>query len=35
MFHQFNIADIVAFVLSEDAQWLTGQTIHAGGGMVM
>lgn len=30
-----DIADIVAFVLSEDAQWLTGQTIHAGGGMVM
>lgn len=30
-----DIADVVAFVLSEEARWLTGQTIHAGGGMVM
>jgi 3-oxoacyl-[acyl-carrier protein] reductase len=30
-----DIADIVAFVVSEDARWLTGQNIQAGGGMVM
>jgi 3-oxoacyl-[acyl-carrier protein] reductase len=30
-----DIADVVAFVVSEQARWLTGQTIHAGGGMVM
>lgn len=30
-----DIADIVAFVVSDDAQWLTGQLIHAGGGIVM
>jgi 3-oxoacyl-[acyl-carrier protein] reductase len=30
-----DIADIVAFVVSEEARWLTGQNIHAGGGMVM
>jgi 3-oxoacyl-[acyl-carrier protein] reductase len=30
-----DIADVVAFVVSDDARWLTGQTIHAGGGMVM
>lgn len=30
-----DIADIVAFVVSDDARWLTGQLIHAGGGMVM
>lgn len=30
-----DIADIVAFLASEEARWLTGQTIHAGGGMVM
>lgn len=30
-----DIADIVAFVVSDDARWLTGQLIHAGGGIVM
>ncbi|ALA56462.1 glucose 1-dehydrogenase [Nitrospira moscoviensis] len=30
-----DIADVVAFVVSEEARWLTGQTIHAGGGVVM
>jgi hypothetical protein len=26
---------VVAFVVSEEARWLTGQNIHAGGGIVM
>lgn len=30
-----DIADVVAFVVSEDARWLTGQNIHASGGIVM
>ncbi|TLY27317.1 MAG: glucose 1-dehydrogenase [Nitrospirae bacterium] len=30
-----DIADVVAFVVSEEARWLTGQNIHAGGGVVM
>ncbi|MBA5874159.1 MAG: SDR family oxidoreductase [Nitrospira sp. CR1.2] len=30
-----DIADVVAFLVSEDARWLTGQTIQAGGGIVM
>ncbi len=30
-----DIADVVAFVVSEEARWLTGQNIHASGGMVM
>jgi 3-oxoacyl-[acyl-carrier protein] reductase len=30
-----DIADVVAFVVSEEARWLTGQNIHAGGGAVM
>lgn len=30
-----DIADVVAFIVSDDARWLTGQNIHAGGGMVM
>jgi 3-oxoacyl-[acyl-carrier protein] reductase len=30
-----DIADVVAFVGSEEARWLTGQNIHAGGGIVM
>jgi len=30
-----DIADVVAFVASEEARWLTGQNIHAGGGVVM
>jgi len=30
-----DIADVVAFVVSEKARWLTGQNIHAGGGIVM
>jgi 3-oxoacyl-[acyl-carrier protein] reductase len=29
------IADVVAFIVSEEAGWLTGQNIHAGGGVVM
>jgi 3-oxoacyl-[acyl-carrier protein] reductase len=28
-----DIADIVAFLASEQSRWITGQTIHAGGGM--
>lgn len=28
-----DIADVVAFVASDAARWLTGQTIHVGGGM--
>ena len=30
-----DIADVVAFVVSEKARWLTGQTIRAVGGLVM
>jgi 3-oxoacyl-[acyl-carrier protein] reductase len=30
-----DIADIVAFVVSDQGRWLTGQNIHAGGGVVM
>jgi 3-oxoacyl-[acyl-carrier protein] reductase len=30
-----DIADVVAFVVSEEARWLTGQNIHADGGIVM
>ena len=30
-----DIADAVAFVVSEEARWLTGQNIHAGDGIVM
>lgn len=30
-----DIADVVAFAVSEDARWLTGQNLHAGGGVVM
>ena len=30
-----DIADIIAFLVSEEARWLTGQNIHAGGGIVM
>jgi 3-oxoacyl-[acyl-carrier protein] reductase len=30
-----DIADVVAFLLSDDARWLTGQNIHASGGVVM
>jgi 3-oxoacyl-[acyl-carrier protein] reductase len=30
-----DIAGVVAFVVSEEARWLTGQNIHAGGGVVM
>jgi 3-oxoacyl-[acyl-carrier protein] reductase len=29
-----DIADIVAFLASDDSRWITGQAIHAGGGMV-
>ncbi|MFO0766443.1 MAG: SDR family oxidoreductase [Nitrospiraceae bacterium] len=29
------IADVVAFLVSEDARWITGQTIQVGGGIVM
>ncbi|GAB0105798.1 SDR family oxidoreductase [Nocardia sp. JMUB6875] len=28
-----DIADVVAFLASDAARWITGQTIHAGGGM--
>ncbi|MEP6888331.1 MAG: glucose 1-dehydrogenase, partial [Nitrospirales bacterium] len=30
-----DIADVVAFVVSEEARWLTGQNLHASGGIVM
>ena len=30
-----DIADVVAFIVSEEARWLIGQNIHAGGGIVM
>lgn len=30
-----DVADVVAFLVSEQARWLTGQIIHAGGGLVM
>ena len=30
-----DIADVVAFVVSEGARWLTGQNIHADGGIVL
>lgn len=30
-----DIADVVAFVVSDQARWLTGQAIHASGGVVM
>jgi 3-oxoacyl-[acyl-carrier protein] reductase len=30
-----DIADVVAFVLSDQARWLTGQNIQASGGVVM
>jgi 3-oxoacyl-[acyl-carrier protein] reductase len=30
-----DIADVVAFMVSDEARWLTGQNIHAGGGVVM
>ena len=28
-----DIADVVAFLASDQARWITGQTLHAGGGM--
>src|SRR3990167_9165125 len=30
-----DIAEVVAFLVSEQARWITGQTIQAGGGIVM
>ena len=30
-----DIADVVALIVSEEARWLTGQNIHADGGIVM
>ena len=30
-----DIADVVAFVVSDQARWLTGQNLHAGAGVVM
>jgi 3-oxoacyl-[acyl-carrier protein] reductase len=30
-----DIADVVTFVVSDQGRWLTGQTIHASGGVVM
>ena len=30
-----DIADVVAFVVSDQGRWLTGQNIHASGGLVM
>ncbi len=30
-----DVADVVAFLCSDDARWLTGQNVQAGGGVVM
>jgi len=30
-----DVADVVTFIVGEEARWLTGQTIQAGGGIVM
>jgi 3-oxoacyl-[acyl-carrier protein] reductase len=30
-----DIADVVAFIVSEEAGWITGDTVQAGGGVVM
>ena len=30
-----DVADVVLFVVTDQARWLTGQTIHASGGVVM
>ncbi len=30
-----DIADVVAFIVSDEARWITGQNVHAGGGIVM
>lgn len=30
-----DIADVVAFIVSEEARWLTGQNIHADGGLIV
>lgn len=30
-----DIADVVVFIASDQTRWLTGQTIQAGGGVVM
>ena len=30
-----DVADVVAFLVSEQGRWLTGQVIQAGGGVVM
>lgn len=30
-----DIADVVAFLVSDEGRWLTGQTLHASGGVVM
>ena len=29
-----DIADVVAFLVSDDARWISGQTIHANGGLI-
>jgi 3-oxoacyl-[acyl-carrier protein] reductase len=28
------IADVVAFIASDDARWITGQNIHVNGGTI-
>ena len=30
-----DIADVVAFIVSDDPRWITGGTIQAGGGVVI
>lgn len=30
-----DVADVVAFLASDQARWLTGQNVQAGGGIVM
>ena len=29
-----DIADVVSFLASDDARWITGQTIHVNGGYI-
>ena len=33
--YSIDIANVVAFLASDEAQYITGQTIHVNGGMAM